>query len=94
MADVTAYIEPEPTANQAHVELILDAPVVYAYDLIDLSSPAPAGPTTTAVNRVWDDSVSKFVLWTTETPDTSGSNYPGPGTWGVDTSNYCVVVKE
>lgn len=46
----------------------------------------------TYVNRVWDAfSGGEFVRWeTSPAPDTLGANYPGPGTFGVDTSDYCV----
>lgn len=43
------------------------------------------------INRVYDTVASSFVRWdTTPTPDTTGASYPGPGTWGVNTSDYCV----
>jgi hypothetical protein len=32
-----------------------------------------------------------FVRWETEFPDARGVQYPGPGTFGTDTSDYCVV---
>lgn len=45
---------------------------------------------TTYTNRVYDDSAAAFVRWDTSTPDSSGGSYPGPGTWGVNTFDYCV----
>ncbi len=34
---------------------------------------------------------SGFVRWSsTSAPDSSGAAYPGPGTFGVSTSGYCV----
>lgn len=44
-----------------------------------------------AVNRVWDTLVggsNKFVRWTTDAPDPSGVSYPGPGLYGINTSDY------
>lgn len=47
------------------------------------------------INKVWDTQVigdNKWHTWKTENaPDISGSSYDGPGTWGVDTSNYTLV---
>jgi hypothetical protein len=46
-------------------------------------------------NRVWDTQVigsDKYHYWNTNGgPDVNGSSYDGPGTWGVDTSDFCVV---
>ncbi len=49
------------------------------------------GSVTTFVNRVYDTSAAGFVRWSSTTsPDSAGASYPGPGTFGVDTSDYCV----
>lgn len=43
-------------------------------------------------NRVWDTMNGPgFQYWESEFPDTAGNLYPGPGTFGVDTSDFCVV---
>ena len=43
------------------------------------------------VNRVFDSVAAALVSWTTDdAPDPTGTSYPGPGTFGVDTSDYCV----
>lgn len=42
------------------------------------------------VNRVWDSVANDFVRWTSSQADSSGSFYPGPGTFGVDTSDFVV----
>lgn len=44
----------------------------------------------TFVNRVWDTVEGGFVTWSTLEPDTIGAEYPGPGTFGVDTSDFVV----
>lgn len=50
-----------------------------------------AGPYETYVNRVWDTVAGGQVAWATSYgPDTTGQDYPGPGTFGVQTSDYCV----
>jgi len=56
----------------------------------DETAPA-AGVVVTSTNRVYDTAASGFVRWDTTTgPDSAGASYPGPGTFGVDTSDYCV----
>jgi len=42
------------------------------------------------LNRVWDTVAAGFVSWKTRTPDNAGTRYPGPGVFGVNTSDYCV----
>jgi hypothetical protein len=52
----------------------------------------PAPPLT---NRVWDTQAGPgFVRWDTTDPDPGGASYPGPGTYGVHTSDYCVEYRE
>ena len=41
-------------------------------------------------NRAWDTVAAGFVRWTTLQPDFAGTFYPGPGTFGVDTSDETV----
>lgn len=43
------------------------------------------------LNRTYDNTVSRLVVWTTPEPDTAGTAYPGPGTFGVDTAGYTVA---
>lgn len=50
-----------------------------------------AADVTYYVNRVFDTVAVGFVRWTTATtPDPTGTFYPGPGTFGVNTSDYCI----
>lgn len=42
-------------------------------------------------NRVWDTELTGSVIWRTSIPDTTGIEYPGPGTFGVHTSDYTVI---
>lgn len=43
-------------------------------------------------NRVYDTTAGSFVIWTSvDSPDSTGTSYPGPGTFGVNTSDYCLV---
>lgn len=41
-------------------------------------------------NRVWYTPGGYEVRWQTATPDTGGVSYPGPGVFGIDTTNYTV----
>ena len=41
-------------------------------------------------NRVWDDQEPGFIRWITSSADTLGAYYPGPGSFGVNTSGYCI----
>jgi hypothetical protein len=50
----------------------------------------PAPPATLLTNRVWYVPGGFEVRWQTASPDTSGASYPGPGTFGVDTTNFTV----
>lgn len=42
------------------------------------------------LNRVFDSVQGDFVRWVTPSPDPTGASYPGPGVFGVDTSDYIV----
>lgn len=46
------------------------------------------------INRVYDSIAGKFVIWQSSSPDTTGSFYPGPGTFGVNTTDYVVITRE
>lgn len=41
-------------------------------------------------NKVWDTAHGGWYYWYTALPDPNGDEYNGPGTWGVQTSNYRV----
>lgn len=56
------------------------------------SSPSPP-QVITYRNRVWDAVQNGFWWWDTNGfPDDTGSQYNGPGVWGVDTYNYTLIV--
>jgi hypothetical protein len=38
--------------------------------------------------KVWDTVAGDWVVWETEAIDYDGMSYPGPGTWGVHTSDF------
>lgn len=52
------------------------------------------GDPTLTVNRVYDSVEGDFVRWRTDGPNPDGSSYPGPGVFGVDTSDYVVEDQE
>lgn len=41
----------------------------------------------TFLNKVWDVIAGSWIAWETEYPDQDGGHYPGPGVFGVDTSD-------
>jgi len=43
------------------------------------------------INRCWHYTNEEFVRWSTYEPDPSGSYYPGPGTFGTDTTSPAVL---
>jgi hypothetical protein len=45
-------------------------------------------PGQTVLQKVWDTVAGNWVLWETEAIDSDGGSYPGPGTWGVHTSDF------
>ncbi len=54
------------------------------------SSPRPAPGAVR--NRVWDAVAKKHVSWGTSA-DPTGESYPGPGVFGTDTTDYCLVKR-
>ena len=49
-----------------------------------------AAPTPLYANQVFDSVAGHPVVWRTPAEDSTGIYYPGPGTWGVHTSDYRV----
>jgi len=43
------------------------------------------------VNRVFDSVANKFITWPSIQPDPTGRRYPGPGQFGVTTSDYVLL---
>jgi len=41
-------------------------------------------------NRVLDSVAGDFVRWPTDLPDPTGVEYPGPGVFGTNTTDYCI----
>lgn len=75
----------ETTPDEATVELVGFSDLVY-----EATFNETGGVTQTVVNRVWDTVAAGFVRWVTDNIDSSGTQYPGPGTFGVHTSDYMV----
>jgi hypothetical protein len=69
---------------------------VAGFQIVGLGSGAPAPTPVTYVNRVWDTLAGPgFVRWETiDAADPTGISYPGPGTFGVHTSDYCIEYTE
>jgi len=67
-------------------------PVTSAELQLVLPGGGPPGPTVSTRNRVWDTVAGGFHVWvTTNGADPTGLQYDGPGTYGVNTSNYSVI---
>ena len=90
MADIAAVVEGMPTAQTADIAVAIDPfIVVQEYEFLDTKTAFV--PEVTYVNRVFDTVAADFVRWNTfDAPDPGGQQYPGPGTFGVQTSDYCV----
>ena len=58
------------------------------YDSATATAAYTAPGTANYVNRVRDSVAAAFVFWDTAAPDPSGAFYPGPGTFGVHTSDF------
>ena len=52
--------------------------------------PLAGGVAAEYVNTVWDTVAGAFVKWRTFYIDNGGQEYPGPGTFGVNTSDFAV----
>jgi len=50
----------------------------------------PNGYNAGFVNKCWHVGTAVWVRWKTAYKDATGQEYPGPGTFGVDTNNYRV----
>lgn len=61
---------------------------------MDLLSPLayapPGGVSAQYENVVWDTVAGDFVRWRTYVIDNGGQFYPGPGAFGVNTSDFAV----
>ncbi len=40
------------------------------------------------INRTYNHITEKYTMWTTDTPDTNGVSFPGPGVFGDDTEGF------
>lgn len=65
-----------------------------AIDFRDVSydpcTPCPPPPVVLITNRVWYIVGGYEVRWQTAAPDTIGAFYPGPGVFGVNTTDYVI----
>lgn len=80
----TSNFVEELTQDEPDVELIAPG------DFMDEIPFGAGGAEQTVTNRVWDTVAGDFVRWVTGAIDSAGASYPGPGTFGVDTSDYVV----
>jgi len=83
LVSASNFVE-ELTQDEPNVELIAPG------DFMDEIPFGAGGSEQTVVNRVWDTVAGNFVRWMTNAIDSAGTFYPGPGTFGVHTSDYVV----
>lgn len=79
----------DPSAGDPIPVLSAGAQDFFVQDVADFAR-AAAVPFRRHTNRAWDNTAGAFVRWVTAEPDPQGRQYPGPGTFGVDTINYCL----
>lgn len=80
---LTIYVGTSGTAPVGYVPTTNSS----AAQTVDLNPPQ-----TTYINRVYDTVAGSFVTWITlGSADSAGTSYPGPGTFGVNTSDYCII---
>ena len=90
MADVLVVIEPVTEGGVGDLAVTVDP---FVAGLIHELAQVKDGftPRTIFVNRVYDTGAGDFVRWETfDSPDPTGTSYPGPGTFGVNTSDYAI----
>ncbi len=83
-----AATTPSGGTGAARSAIIFDPPIDTPVEIE--GSAGGGGVSLTYRNRVWDTVSGGHVRWDTSIADTAGTSYPGPGTFGVDTSDYCV----
>lgn len=84
-----AGLTEERIAVHASAGLIRYVPYT-SFGLNDYEIFSPDIDTSGYINRVYDSVAGDFVRWGTPIPDTAGTFYPGPGSFGGDTSDYCI----
>lgn len=81
--DATGLVDPA-SASLLEREYVLASPFVFG-----------CVPGASYHNRVWDTMASGFVRWATlDAADPTGAQYPGPGTFGIHTDDFCVEYIE
>jgi hypothetical protein len=87
--DYLEVVQPTATItnlNTSNVSFTLTEPGDRGIDLSSLTGSGGVNYT----NRVYDSVAGGFVRWVTLAPDTIGASYPGPGVFGVTTSDYVI----
>lgn len=74
--------------DERTVELLDTNAIIYESDTFTVK------PVQTVRNRVWDTVAADFVRWSTSNVDSTGNSYPGPGVFGVDTSDFVAETIE
>lgn len=80
--ETTAFIEPLTDTSES-IRSITEQVDMVSTSVVDF-------PQQAVVQKVWDTVAGGWILWETEAMDIDGLSYPGPGTWGAQTSDYRV----
>lgn len=83
MATLDDFRDIEPDVDRVQFARAIDF-----RDIGTLPATPPAPPLVT--NRVWYIVGGYEVRWQTASPDTIGASYPGPGVFGVNTTDYVI----
>ena len=84
IVELASFIDPDPTST-----LVSDRTIAERVEMV--STALSEFPEQLVVQKVWDTVEGNWVLWETNAMDIDGSEYPGPGTWGANTSDYRVL---
>lgn len=68
------------------------APVITHALVSPLAYPPPGSVGAEYENIVWDSVAGAYVTWRTYFIDNGGQYYPGPGVFGVSTSDFAVQI--
>ena len=87
MANVTFDLDPVFVEYDGYNT---ETTVVTLSPVFRVAEPWPGSTQVLYVNKTWDTVAGDWVSWSTVAPDSSGLAYPGPGTFGVHTTDYRV----
>lgn len=82
----TSVVRPETVSYDPGTDVRTSAVFPEDHEFIAFST--SLFPQQEVLQKVWDTVAGGWVLWGTESIDYDGAEYPGPGAWGAQTSNF------